>query len=73
MAEEVIGAFDIVEAKPMRNQGFQIDPAGGDDRHQPPHPLLATWAERGHDPVVTQAGGEGAERDRKVRRIDAEA
>ena len=41
--------------------------------HQATHALFAAGAERRDDLVVAEAGRKGAERDRQVRRIDAQA
>jgi hypothetical protein len=60
--EQFVGFLDAVERKSMRDHRPKIDPARGDNVHQAAHALLAAGAERGDDPGVAEAGGEGIER-----------
>ena len=66
VGEQLVRLLDLVEREAMRDQRAQIDPAGGDHVHQPAHALLAAGTQRGHDPVVAEAGGERVDGQRQA-------
>src|SRR5271166_6616272 len=71
--EQIVGLFDVVELVVVRHERSEIGPPGRYDFHEPPHALLAAWAERRHDRVVAQPRAKCVKRDLEVSRIDAEA
>jgi hypothetical protein len=73
MAEQVVSRLDLIQFEAMRHQRLQIDAPAGDHRHQPPHPLLATGAERGDDLQIGEPRSEGIEWDRQVGGVNAQA
>ena len=63
----------LIEREAMRDHSPEIHSPRGDDVHEAAHAFLAAGAERGDDPGVAKARGEGIERDAQVGRIDTEA
>lgn len=57
----------------MRQQRREINTPASDHFHQPPHPFFAAGAERGHDAVIADAGGESFIRNLQFAGINAEA
>src|SRR3546814_12648722 len=55
IGEELITRLDVTEGKAVSYQRLEIRAAGGDDAHQPAHPLLAARAERRDALVIAQA------------------
>jgi len=63
IGKEFVCGFDIIELEAMSDHRCEIDTPGFNHSHEPPHPLLAAWAEARHDPMVAKDGSEGIERN----------
>ena len=57
----------------MGDQRGRVEPAASDQVHQPTHPLLATGAQGGHDPMVAESCRERGVRHLELAGVDPEA
>src|SRR5919107_5168690 len=57
----------------MRDERGEVDAAVAHELHEPSHPLLPAWAERGHDLLVADAVDVGLDGYLELSPVDPEA